>query len=104
MKVSVASRQAIEQQQLDGIASAGVDIDGMEEDSRFGFNIRPYYQKVLILFAGVFMNIILSFVAMFSISMYLGHIDETSNIITRSLSSEAILKVDDKVVEVNGAL
>ena len=79
-----------------------VDIDGMEEDSRFGFNIRPYYQKVLILFAGVFMNIILSFVAMFSISMYLGHIDETSNIITRSLSSEAILKVDDKVVEVNG--
>ena len=79
-----------------------VDIDGMEEDSRFGFNIRPYYQKVPILFAGVFMNIILSFVAMFSISMYLGHIDETSNIITRSLSSEAILKVDDKVVEVNG--
>lgn len=78
-----------------------VDIAGMSNKSRIGFNIKPYYQKMIILSAGVIANILLSFSIIFAISLYLGHINLESNKINRVLSEKAILQVGDEVTSIN---
>lgn len=78
-----------------------VDIEGVD-DQNSDFNRRPYYQKAVVILAGIVVNLILAFIIFFSISIYVGRRDLNSNLVNRVTSRESALKVNDRVVAVDG--
>ena len=85
-----------------------VNIEGMEVGSEVenGFSSKPAYQRFVVLFAGVFMNFLMAFVLLFAIAKISGRIEYDTNAIIGGLvkggANEQILKVDDKVLELDG--
>jgi regulator of sigma E protease len=91
--------------------------DGEEPAERDSFSGRPIYQRFLILFAGVFMNIILA-MALLSAGFMIGLPQNTENVqpggtmeakkvqimevIVGSPAEQAGIKVGDQVVSING--
>ena len=85
-----------------------VNIEGMEIGSEVenGFSSKPAYQRFIVLFAGVFMNFLMAFILLFAIAKINGRIEYDTNAIIGGLvkggANEQILKVDDKVLELDG--
>lgn len=85
-----------------------VNIEGMEIGSEVenGFSSKPAYQRFIVLFAGVFMNFLMAFMLLFVTAKINGKIEYNSNAIIGGLvkggANEQILKVDDKVLELDG--
>ena len=85
-----------------------VNIEGMEVGSEVenGFSSKPAYQRFVVLFAGVFMNFLMAFILLFAIAKINGRIEYDTNAIIGGLvkggANEQILKVDDKVLELDG--
>ena len=85
-----------------------VNIEGMEVGSEVenGFSSKPAYQRFVVLFAGVFMNFLMAFILLFAVAKINGRIEYDSNAIIGGLvkggANEQILKVDDKVLELDG--
>ena len=85
-----------------------VNIEGMEIGSEVenGFSSKPTYQRFIVLFAGVFMNFLMAFILLFAIAKINGRIEYDTNAIIGGLvkggANEQILKVDDKVLELDG--
>ena len=85
-----------------------VNIEGMEVGSEVenGFSSKPAYQRFIVLFAGVFMNFLMALVLLFATAKISGRIEYDSNAIIGGLvkggANEQILKVDDKVLELDG--
>ena len=85
-----------------------VNIEGMEVGSEVenGFSSKPAYQRFIVLFAGVFMNFLMAFILLFAIAKINGRIEYDTNAIIGGLvkggANEQILKVDDKVLELDG--
>ena len=85
-----------------------VNIEGMEVGSEVenGFSSKPAYQRFVVLFAGVFMNFLMAFVLLFAVAKISGRIEYDTNAIIGGLvkggANEQILKVDDKVLELDG--
>ena len=85
-----------------------VNIEGMEVGSQVenGFNSKPAYQRFIVLFAGVFMNFLTAFLIIFSIAQMNGRMEYEEKAIIGALvkggANEQILKVDDKILEVDG--
>ena len=85
-----------------------VNIEGMEVGSEVenGFSSKPAYQRFVVLFAGVFMNFLMAFILLFATAKISGRIEYDSNAISGGLvkggANEQILKVDDKVLELDG--
>jgi len=85
-----------------------VNIEGMEVGSEVenGFSSKPAYQRFVVLFAGVFMNFLMAFILLFATAKISGRIEYDSNAIIGGLvkggANEQILKVDDKVLELDG--
>jgi len=71
-----------------------------------GFSSKPAYQRFVVLFAGVFMNFLMAFILLFATAKISGRIEYDSNAIIGGLvkggANEQILKVDDKVLELDG--
>jgi regulator of sigma E protease len=78
-----------------------VDISGIDSGAKSGFNIKPYYQKLIILLAGVINNLLFSFITFFFLSIHLGLIDKNSNKIQTVFSKISILKKGDELIKVN---
>ena len=85
-----------------------VNIEGMEVGSEVenGFSSKPAYQRFVVLFAGVFMNFLMAFILLFAVAKINGRIEYDTNAIIGGLvkggANEQILKVDDKVLELDG--
>lgn len=85
-----------------------VNIEGMEVGSQVenGFNSKPAYQRFIVLFAGVFMNFLTAFLIIFSIAQMNGRMEYEEKAIIGALvkggANEQILKVDDKILELDG--
>ena len=85
-----------------------VNIEGMEIGSEVenGFSSKPAYQRFVVLFAGVFMNFLMAFILLFAVAKINGRIEYDTNAIIGGLvkggANEQILKVDDKVLELDG--
>ena len=85
-----------------------VNIEGMEVGSEVenGFSSKPAYQRFVVLFAGVFMNFLMAFILLFATAKISVRIEYDSNAIIGGLvkggANEQILKVDDKVLELDG--
>ena len=85
-----------------------VNIEGMEIGSEVenGFSSKPAYQRFIVLFAGVFMNFLMAFILLFITAKTSGRIEYDTNAIIGGLvkggANEQILKVDDKVLELDG--
>ena len=85
-----------------------VNIEGMEVGSQVenGFNSKPAYQRLIVLFAGVFMNFLTAFLIIFSIAQMTGKIEFEDKAIIGALvkggANEKVLKVDDKILELDG--
>ena len=85
-----------------------VNIEGMEIGSEVenGFSSKPAYQRFIVLFAGVFMNFLMAFILLFAIAKINGRIEYDTNAIigglVKSGANEQILKVDDKILELDG--
>ena len=85
-----------------------VNIEGMEIGSEVenGFSSKPAYQRFIVLFAGVFMNFLMAFILLFITAKVSGRIEYDTNAIIGGLvkggANEQILKVDDKVLELDG--
>ena len=85
-----------------------VNIEGMEVGSQVenGFNSKPAYQRFIVLFAGVFMNFLTAFLIIFSIAQMSGRMEYEEKAIIGALvkggANEQILKVDDKILELDG--
>ena len=85
-----------------------VNIEGMEVGSEVenGFSSKPAYQRFVVLFAGVFMNFLMAFILLFITAKVSGRIEYDTNAIIGGLvkggANEQILKVDDKVLELDG--
>jgi len=85
-----------------------VNIEGMEVDSKVenGFNTKPAYQRFIVLFAGVFMNFLMAFILLFALAKSNGKIEYNKEAIIGGLAkggaNEQILKVDDKILELDG--
>ncbi|WP_338944058.1 site-2 protease family protein [Fusobacterium nucleatum] len=85
-----------------------VNIEGMEIGSEVenGFSSKPTYQRFIVLFAGVFMNFLMTFILLFAIAKINGRIEYDTNAIIGGLvkggANEQILKVDDKILELDG--
>ena len=85
-----------------------VNIEGMEVGSEVenGFSSKPAYQRFIVLFAGVFMNFLMAFILLFAVAKINGRIEYDTNAIIGGLvkggANEQILKVDDKVLELDG--
>lgn len=79
-----------------------VDIEGMGDyEGEKSFRKRPYIQQFIVLTAGIIMNFLLSFVIIFSISIYTGTLDESSNVVTTVISKNSVLEVNDRVIAAN---
>ncbi|WP_338941941.1 M50 family metallopeptidase [Fusobacterium nucleatum] len=85
-----------------------VNIEGMEVGSEVenGFSSKPAYQRFIVLFAGVFMNFLMAFILLFVTAKISGRIEYDTNAIIGGLvkggANEQILKVDDKILELDG--
>ena len=85
-----------------------VNIEGMEVGSQVenGFNSKPAYQRFIVLFAGVFMNFLTAFLIIFLIAQMSGRMEYEEKAIIGALvkggANEQILKVDDKILELDG--
>ena len=85
-----------------------VNIEGMEVGSEVenGFSSKPAYQRFVVLFAGVFMNFLMAFILLFAVAKVSGRIEYDTNAIIGGLvkggANEQILKVDDKILELDG--
>ena len=85
-----------------------VNIEGMEVGSQVenSFNSKPAYQRFIVLFAGVFMNFLTAFLIIFSIAQMSGRMEYEEKAIIGALvkggANEQILKVDDKILELDG--
>ncbi|TDT70644.1 site-2 protease [Hypnocyclicus thermotrophus] len=91
-----------------GIPMGGfVNIDGMdiEKPVENGFNSKPAYQRFIVLFAGVFMNFVLAFIIMMSLTFISGKYDIVDDGSIGYISEKAPayndLKVGDKIKEID---
>jgi regulator of sigma E protease len=75
-----------------------VDIKDMENGE---WEKRKFIPKFIVLSSGVMMNFILAFVLLFSISIYLGHVNLDSNVVTKVVNNKAILKQGDTVLKID---
>lgn len=85
-----------------------VNIEGMEIDSTIedGFNTKPAYQRLIVLFAGVFMNFLTALLLLFVIVKISGKIEYEKQAYVGSVSKNSlnysILKEKDKILEIEG--
>ncbi len=85
-----------------------VNIDGMELDKEVenGFNTKKAYQRFIVLFAGVFMNLVLAYIIFFSQFWITGktNIEQGNKVVNIMQETEAdrILKENDTILEIDG--
>lgn len=85
-----------------------VNIEGMELGSEIenGFNKKPAYQRLIVLFAGVFMNFLTAFVLLFFTMKLSGRIEYEKQAYIGTVSEKSInygiLLANDKVLEIDG--
>lgn len=85
-----------------------VNIEGMELGSEIenGFNKKPAYQRLVVLFAGVFMNFLTAFVLLFLAIKLTGRIEYEKQAYVGGISEKSvnygILLVNDKILEIDG--
>lgn len=85
-----------------------VNIEGMEVGSEIenGFNKKPAYQRLIVLFAGVFMNFLTAFILLFLTMKLSGRIEYEKQAYIGGISEKSvnygILLVNDKILEIDG--
>lgn len=85
-----------------------VNIEGMELESKIenGFNTKPAYQRIIVLFAGVFMNFLTAFILLFFIMKIVGktEIEQQAyvGVVAEKSVNNGILLVNDKILEIDG--
>lgn len=85
-----------------------VNIEGMEIDSEIedGFNSKPAYQRLVVLFAGVFMNFLTAFLMLILVFKMNGNLSYEKEAYIGSVSKESLnynlLKERDKILEIDG--
>lgn len=85
-----------------------VNIEGMEIESEVknGFNTKPAYQRLVVLFAGVFMNFLTAFILLFLVMKLTGKVEYENQAYVGSVSEKSInygvLLVNDKILEIEG--
>lgn len=85
-----------------------VSIEGMEIDSKLedGFNKKPPFQRFVVLFAGVFMNFLLSYLLIFTMLMINGKIIQNKESVIGNISKESkaanLFMKKDRIVTING--
>lgn len=85
-----------------------VNIEGMEVGSEIenGFNKKPAYQRLVVLFAGVFMNFLTAFILLFLAMKLTGRIEYEKQAYIGGVSEKSvnygILLVNDKILEIDG--
>lgn len=85
-----------------------VNIEGMEIDSQIenGFNTKPAYQRLIVLFAGVFMNFLTAFILLFFTIKLSGRLEYEKQAYIGVVSEKSVnygtLQVNDKILEIDG--
>lgn len=85
-----------------------VNIEGMELGSQIenGFNTKPAYQRIIVLFAGVFMNFLTAFILLFLIAKLTGKVEYETRAYIGTVSEESvnknILQANDRILEIEG--
>lgn len=85
-----------------------VNIEGMEIGSEVenGFNKKPKYQRIIVLFAGVFMNFLTAFILLFLIMRLTGRVEYEKEAYVGTVSEKSVnyglLLVNDKILEIDG--
>lgn len=84
-----------------------VNIEGMEVGSEIedGFNKKPAYQRLIVLFAGVFMNFLTAFILLFFAMKLSGRIEYEKQPYVGGVSEKSVnygtLLVNDKILEID---
>lgn len=85
-----------------------VNIEGMEigSEKENGFNSKPAYQRLIVLFAGVFMNFITAIILLFFIAKLNGRIEYEKQAYIGTISKQSLnyglLLEKDKILEIEG--
>lgn len=85
-----------------------VNIEGMELGSQVenGFNTKPAHQRIIVLFAGVFMNFLTAFILLFFITKFSGKVEYETKPYIGEVSKESvnknILQANDRILEIEG--
>lgn len=85
-----------------------VNIEGMEIGNNVenGFNSKPAYQRLIVLFAGVFMNFLTAFILLFLTIKLSGKIEYEKEAYIGVISEKSVnyelLQVNDKILEIDG--
>lgn len=85
-----------------------VNIEGMELGSQVenGFNTKPAHQRIIVLFAGVFMNFLTAFILLFFITKFSGKVEYEAKPYIGEVSKESvnknILQANDRILEIEG--
>ncbi|MCI5724965.1 M50 family metallopeptidase [Fusobacterium sp.] len=85
-----------------------VNIEGMEVESKVenGFNTKPAYQRLIVLFAGVFMNFLTAFILLFFTVKLSGKVEYEKQayvgVVSEKSINHGILLVNDRILEIDG--